>query len=285
MPCSLKELGVVVGYKCNFKCAHCCTGHNRSEELSSSEKLAVISAINRYSPRSLLFVGGETTLYRDMVNEIMSAVSDLPGRKVKITTNGYFAKSKKEAVKMLSSFDKLTGIQLSYDRFHAEFLPIENVGHLFAACKDLGLGFCVINTISSPMDLVGLKRLKSIGDFRIVLNKVFASGEAARNGIEYPYPSFDGGVLGKRCPSRHKMAYICGRGFSICCSNLTFDTNLPAAHRTVGAHLRSRIYRLLAENTFAQLLDKAGLKDAVFPPGFSLECVLCEHIFTKGKLI
>ncbi len=285
MSCSIKELGVVVGYRCNFKCAHCCTGHNKSQGLTAKEKLTVISAINRYTPRTILFVGGETTLYIDSINEILSAAQGLSGSVIKVTTNGYFARTVASALDVLDSFKKLDWIQLSYDRFHAEFLPFENIKNLYLACKKRGVKFCVINTIGSPLDLVGLKKIRDVGDFKVLINKAMGVGEAARNGIEYVYPSFDRSVLKRSCPVRDKIIYVCGRGFSVCCSNLTFETDLPIAHASVALHKRSRIYRLISGMTLGQLLNKSGLPASQLPPRFSAECPLCEYIFTKSRLL
>jgi len=285
MPRSIKELGVVVGYRCNFKCAHCCTRHNRSQGLSAVEKLSIISAIDRYNPGTLLFVGGETTLYLETVNEILSAARDLSGSKIKVTTNGHFARTVPSAVRMLRSFKKLDSIQLSYDRFHAEFLPFRNVKNLYLACKKLGMKFCVINTITSPLELVGLKKFWPIGKFKVLVNKVMCLGEAARNGIEYAYPSFDSGVLNRSCPARNNLTYVCGRGFSACCSSLAFETSLPVAHASIAQHRRSRFYRLISGMTLGRLMRKSGLPANCLPPQFSAECHLCEHIFKNSGLL
>lgn len=285
MPCSIKELGVVVGYGCNFKCAHCCTLHYRSQGLAAEEKLAIISAINRYTPRTILFVGGETTLYLETINEILSSVRDLSGSSIKVTTNGHFARTVSSAVRVLKSFKQLDKIQLSYDRFHAEFLPFENVKNLYQACRELGVKFCVINTITSPLELAGLKKLGQVGKFKILVNKAVLVGEAARNGIEYTYPSFDMGVLKRCCPARGVVAYLSGRGFSVCCANLILETDLELAHPSIAQHKRSRFFQLISKKTFGQLLGLAGLSADNLPPRFSAECNLCAHIFKTGGLL
>lgn len=285
MPRAIKELGVVVGFDCNFKCAHCCTLRKKSQGLTSEEKLAIISAINHYTPRTILFVGGETTLYLKTINEILSAAEDLSGSVIKVTTNGHFARTVESAIRVLKSFKKLDRVQLSYDRFHAKFLPFENVKNLCQACNDLGIRFCVIHTISSPLDLVDLKQFREAGKFRILVNKVMRVGEAARNGIEYRYPSFDRGVLERSCPAHGNLAYICGRGFSVCCANLMFETDCAIAHSSISEHKRSRFYRLISRMTFGQLLEKAGLAADGLPPEFSTECNLCQHIFKNGGLL
>ena len=253
--------------------------------MAADEKLAIVSAINSYSPRTILFVGGETTLYIKTINEILSGVRAPLRSRIKITTNGHFAKTVGAAVSVLKSFKKLDKVQLSYDRFHAEFLPFEGVRNLYHACKSLGIEFCVLNTISSPLELVGIPKFGQIGKFKVLVNKVLRVGEAARNGIEYLYPSFDRGVLKRRCPGLGSLAYICGRGFSVCCSSLSFETNLPVAHGSISQHKRSRFYRLISGLTLGQLLKKTGRPSKGLTPQFSAECNLCMHIFGGGKLL
>lgn len=285
MPSPIKELGVVVGYGCNFKCAHCCTGRVRPRGLTKKEQTAVTKAIARYSPRTILFVGGETTLYLKTINSILSSVRNLSGSKITITTNGHFAGTRESSLCMLRSFRKLDSVQLSYDRFHAEFLPFENVARLYEACAELGIRFCVINTIASPMELLGLKKLASVGKLKVLVNKALPSGSAAVNGIEYPYPSFDRGVLRRSCPSHGNVSYICGRGFSICCAHLMFEADLPVANASIDLHKHSMFYKLMTRNTFGRLLRMSGLTPEGLHPRLSAECNLCLHIFNKGSLL
>lgn len=282
---SLKELGVVVGYKCNFRCAHCCFPHDGSQGLAAEEKTSIVSAIRSYAPRSILFVGGETSLYVDTINEILSAVPDLSGSSIRVTTNGHFAGTLASAVRVLRSFKKLDTVQLSYDKFHSKFLPFSSVKNLFLACKSLGKGFRVLYTVASPLELAGIKELGQVGKFKILVSKVMSAGEAARNGIEYLYPSYDAGVLRRRCPARDTVSYICGRGFSVCCSLLNFETDVKVSHPTIAAHKRSRFYRLISKMTFGELLKRSGLPPAGLPPQFSAECNICAHIFKNGGLL
>lgn len=282
---SIEELGIIVGYRCNFKCAHCCVWDCSPLSLTSSEKTKIVSVIDKYSPRSIRFVGGEPTLYLATINAILASARDLSASRVLITTNGHFASTTKAAIKVLRSFRKLDSVQLSYDKYHAEFLPFENVKNLYSACMELGLKFCVVYTISSPMDLIGLKKLQSVGKFKILVSKVMRAGAATRNGIEYAYPSFDKGVLRQRCALRKIVGYVCGRGFSLCCSNLMYETALPVAHDSVNEHRRSRFYRLISTMTFGQLLKKAGLSSENLPSRFSMTCNLCEYVFTNSDLI
>lgn len=282
---SIKELGVILGYRCNFKCSHCCVWGCGPLSLTSEEKYKIVSAINKYSPRTIRFVGGEPALYLKTINAMLAEVRDLSVSKVLITTNGSFAATVESAIRVLKSFRKLDSVQLSYDKYHAEFLPFESVKNLYSACETVGIKFCVVYTISSPMDLVGLRKLESVGKFKILVSKVMRAGAAARNGIEYAYPSFDEGVLRQRCALRNGVGYVCGRGFSLCCSNLMYEADLPVAHGSIDEHRKSRFYRLISQMTFGQLLKKAGLSSDNLPPRCSMTCNLCEYVFKNSNLL
>lgn len=285
MPHSISEMGVVVGYKCNFRCRHCVTLRNKAPSLNAVEKRRLIRTINKHKPRSLLFVGGETTLYIPAINEILSGMRALPRTKIKITTNGYFASTVNSAVKTLRAVKKLNAVQLSYDRFHAVHMPIHKVRKLYQACRRLGIDFSVIMTICSPLEMAGLIELWEIGKFRIGIQKVLLVGEAKRNSIEYSYPSFDKRVLKHFCPNRSKIKYLCGQGFSMCCGNLAYNSRLPILHKTAAQHMNSRFYRLITTMNFRALLKKAGLPEAGLLPRHSSECNLCEYIFGNSRLL
>ncbi len=285
MPHSISEMGVLVGYKCNFRCRHCVTLRNKIQALTAGEKRRLILTINRYKPRSLLFVGGETTLYIDTINEILSGIRSLPHTRVKITTNGSFAGTIGAARKTLASFKKLNAVQLSYDRFHAVHLAAYKISNLYKACKEAGIDFSVIMTIQSPLEMTDLKELWKIGKFRIGIQKVLPVGEARRNSIEYSYPSFDDKVLRRHCPNRNKVKYLCGQGFSICCGNLAYNSKFPIIHATAAQHINSRFHRLISANNFGALLKKAGIPRESLLPRHSSECNLCEHIFGNSGFL
>jgi len=276
-------LGVNVGTRCNFQCAHCLVeGKDRNRDLTRAEIELLRGTISRYQPKSVLFVGGETTLYVGVVNELISSHPDKKNLKVTVTTNGHFAKSIVLAKKVLSEFAVLDSVQVSYDVFHKVFLPIKNIGNLYAACKDLGIKFSVILTISSPMDLTLVPELRKMGKFKIGVQKVGRIGDAKINNIGFSFPSFDKNVLLKKCPGRKGLGYLCGKGFSLCCAELVM--NNPSGHfihETLHRHRRSDFYRVMRSCTFGELVRRAGIPMKELLPEHSLECVLCDHIFSR----
>lgn len=275
-------MGILVGYACNFACAHCITGREKRQKLTSAEIKLIVSQINKFAVKSLLFVGGETSLYVRDINTILSEVRHLPSTRIKITTNGSFAVTKVAAAEKLLSFRKLDSVQLSYDKFHAKFLPFRNVRNLYAACKDLGIKFSVILTIESPLDVVYAQKLWSVGTFQIGIQKVLQIGEAVTAGNAYVFPGFDKKVLKKSCPNRRSIKYIPGEGFSVCCSLLAYKYPKAFTSMSLPKVLRSRFYRLITGHSFKEIAASLNVSVEKMEPHYSHECNLCEYIFREG---
>lgn len=282
----IEELAIEVGDKCNFNCKHCGIGKSRNLRLSSQEITLLIQSIAEYGFKELLFVGGETTLYVKEINQILGGLSGRTSPKVTITTNGYFAESKTKAKKMLSSIKKLDVLQLSYDKYHCKFLPFERVENLKAACADLKIGFFVLTAIQDPMDLVLLKKLWKLGDIPVGISKILPIGNAKDNGLAMRYPCFDKKILGEKCPGSGRLVYLCGRGFSTCCSILVKKEGTAAlVGCTVSDYVKSQFYSLISNKSFSQIAKKFNVSVEDLPSECSNACVLCERIFTnRGKL-
>lgn len=275
----MKELAVILGFRCNFKCAHCMVSGKNTDHLAPSEKDTVIAAAKKWGTRRILFIGGEPTLYIKDMNDI---VSGLEGSKInyRMTTNGHFATSKENAVKVLSSIKGLCGLNLSYDKLHQKFLPEGNVANLFAACRELKKNFAVIMSIMSPLDLLMVKKLRAIGKFTILPQKLLPLGSAKANDIGYKYPSFDEGALRKKCPNQRGFTYMCGRGFTTCCSAMTLHARPGrVVHDTPEEHLKSEFHRLVSGFTFGEIAEKFKLSGLKFSPEHSAPCVMCEYLF------
>jgi hypothetical protein len=282
----ISELGVTVGYACNFKCAHCGVSEKKHLRLSRAEEKLISESVNQYEIPSLLFVGGEPSLYVFAVNRILAGVHDLDGKNVRITTNGHFSGTKAAARKLLSQFLRITKVQLSYDSFHKKFLPLRMVGNLYETCLEMGIKFSVVLSIQSPLDLALITELRSVGDFPVGVQKILPTGAARANNVSMLYSSFNKEVLSSQCPNRGGLMYLCGEGFSVCCSSLIFNCRSGKyVHRTIRDHLRSRFYELIGTLKFEEIAAKLGvsLSEKELAPAMSSSCVMCEFIFKKAE--
>lgn len=286
MPARVKRLAVLVGYRCNFHCKHCLIADKESKELSLTEIRLLRKLLASQNFDSLLFVGGEPTLYISTINKVLEGFVKGPKTIVAITTNGHFAASESSARETLKKINGLNYVQVSYDNYHKKFIRLSNIHNLYQASKSLGMGFAVLVAIQSPLDLVLLKELKSIGigDHQIHIQGIHSIGAATTNHLEYKYPSFDCGVLSGKCPNDGKMVYMCGEGFTTCCSHLVFDTeNKDYVHPSISRHVASKFYGLVSRFTFKELMKKAGLSMKGLKPEYSYPCALCGHIFKAIK--
>ncbi len=270
-----QSLSIVLGNACTFKCRHCAIVGTPKPQLSVAEISLLINTINRVRFDNLLLVGGEPTLYIPVINELMSAVEYSP--RVIVTTNGGFADTEERAIETLRQIERLNEVQLSYDRFHQEFLAIEKVGNLKKSCDSLGLRFSVILTIKSPVELSMIAQLRKFGDFTIGVQKVVPYGAAKENRISFEYPSFDKEILARSCPNKDNMVYVCGRGFSVC--------DIPRRgyegyfFETVEELQASGFYRKITSCNFGDLLREVGVNADTLSADCSCPCVLCEKVF------
>jgi len=277
----VSELVVSLGYRCNFSCAHCCVSDKKETRLSREELELIPRTINEYKIKSLLFIGGEPTLYIPDINHILSKVRTDP--EVRITTNGHFAKSRSAAESVLSSILRLSGVNLSYDSFHARFMPMAKVKALYSACKEKGLDLLVLSALRSPLDLVFVKKFQEVGKIQVKIQKLLPYGNAKKNNIGFRYPSFDKRVLSRYCPNKDRIIYLCGEGFTSCCSSLVFDCNSRRFFGpTLKGYLKSNFYKLISKKTFGEMRRDFKLDDLAFSPEHSSPCGICAFLF-KNK--
>lgn len=280
----VKEIGILLGNKCNFKCKHC-LGTIDKTDIKETEVYLLTKFINKYKFRELLFVGGEPTLYIKQINKIISRVNNFGEKEIKITTNGSFAKDVKSAEKVLTSFKKIDALQLSYDKFHRDFLPFENVKNLYQTCKKLNIEFSVILTISNPFDLMLVKELRKIGKFLIGVQKVLPIGNAVNNNVYWKDSSFDSRLLYKKCPNFKKIKFFPSKGFSVCCSYLMYNSNLrvikKVSNRNLDIYFESFFYKIITNYNFKEILNKLNLSIDFKDKKIVSECDVCKEIFLK----
>lgn len=275
-------IGITVGTECNIRCRHCLVDEKlASKRITNKEVLHLKGEIAKYLPKLIVFTGGEPTLYIEEINEIVSSLPKSSKIEIKIITNGRFAQTLDAAREVLGRFKSLTSVAMSYDKFHAEFVPESCVRNLVEACGMVGLPFNVMCAIESPLDLTILNCFKLSGT-RIATQKVLPIANANINGFEYEYPEFDEEILKKKCPNLGGIVYNCGRGFTVCCGFLASggDT-VRYVHSTIAGHLRSRFHKMISGHTFAQLLRLSGISRDQLLPKHSDPCAICSLLVPR----
>lgn len=273
------DLGITVGTKCNFRCRHCLVDSDLgSSKLTSGEVSLQIRTINKYRPRSVIFTGGEPTLCLKEIREILASVDNPDKTRFRMVTNGHFAVTAAAAEKTLGSLKGLSGVQMSYDKFHAEFIPVSNVHNLAAACSKLRLAFSLVSAVESPADVLFLNPVKLKG-VNITLQKILPIGSAKKNALAYGYQTFEREVLKKKCPNLGGLVYNCGAGFTTCCAFLSSRADKKNyVHPTPEEHWDSPFYKFISGFSLGELLHMSGLPETALSPADSTACALCARI-------
>jgi hypothetical protein len=282
------SLNILPGYLCNLKCTHCLnnSGPDRIQsELSSSEKSQIISDIKKHMPPSILFTGGEPTLYVNLINDIINSHPNLSNCIISITTNGWFAVSIENSLKILKSFLKIDRVQMSLDIFHGNVLNEKQITNLKFACDELGLPLTLTMAISDPLEIVKAMKYIELLKLKVIFQKVDAVGRAKINKIGFNYPSFEKEVLSKKCPNTSSVAYIAGQGYSSCCSSLVFDHKLEGiVHKTLDEHLSSPFRKSISEKNMSEIAKDKGVDLQNLDSSLSSICRICEWIHLGGSL-
>lgn len=280
----IEMLHVMPGMFCNFSCSHCCndSGPKNLKRLSENEVAAICSAVQYYSPNRMVFTGGEPTFYVSEINRIVQAHPNLAKCHVQITTNGWYATSAEKINSVLGQIHQLDHLQLSYDQFHGTQFKIEYMQHLFDYCKRKQITANISVSISDPIQLACVSDISKTIDVPIIFQKVDASGRGRENNLAFRYYEFEPETLEKKCPNLGQVSYICGRGFSVCCSNLMFNGPRKAiAHSTIDEHVQSTFYQRMQTHTFGELIEAAGISRDELLPEHTSRCKLCELIHQR----
>lgn len=279
------ELGISLSNACDFHCAHCLISeHERHWRATGKDIESVVDSINKHKPFVLFFTGGEPVLQINEINKLISHISIPVFPQIRLVTNGSFAKNVASAIKTLRKFKRLDGLQMSYDKYHAKYGPFSNIRNLYRACRELSIDFEVASTIESPIDVIALEKIKTLGNFRLNIQKALPIGNAKKNNIEYKYPEFDPAVFDKRCPNQGKIMYTCGIGFSICCASLvSSEKKEKVAHSTIEKHLASDFYKTISRYSMGELVELFAVPSRTLKPEHSAPCMLCEHVFNYAS--
>ena len=138
-----KRVGIIMTLACNAECRHCCFNcSSETTETMSMDKLG--SLIGQIAEegyiREIGLTGGEVFLSPRNVIEAVK-IGKIKGLRVVCNTNGFWGKNPVEARKIIKALkdEKLDLLSLSYDRFHAEYVPIDSIINIIGISKEYGL--------------------------------------------------------------------------------------------------------------------------------------------------
>lgn len=138
------QLGLLLTYRCNARCAHCCvnSGPDRSEVMDEADVYSYIdqAADIPYDASNLSFSGGEVFLYYDLLMRAIGHAAD-KFRSISVVTNAFWATNEEKALQRLAPLRDagLTMLGVSTSPFHTQFVNPVRIRYALAAAERLGL--------------------------------------------------------------------------------------------------------------------------------------------------
>lgn len=181
------KLSVFYTNDCNILCEHCFLGRITEKHFMRNELLKnVLSQAIECDIDVISFTGGEPLLYWDNISKELN-VGLLNNIKLTISTNGFWARNEDSTKKMMEKLKSknIKQIELSYDEYHAKFIPIENIYNIIDIAKIYNIVVKIIMSVSNELSYLVLysKLLKYICAENIIIQKVAKFGNANNNAI------------------------------------------------------------------------------------------------------
>lgn len=275
-----EQFNILVGMGCNQSCRHCTTNSSPSlikEEIDNDEISKIIDTINANNFREVMFSGGEPSLYYASIEKIMDSVH----KKIfySMTTNGQFLYSDSNFNKINNIIKRMKRIYISIDSFHRH-VDVNKLCQFRDYLSSLKIDFALRVTITDPLEIVKIKNEYKDYNFKLIWQKCGVGGRAKMENLSYKYIDFDENVLNQKCPSLNILNYIPKKGFSNCCANLVFNSNLAQVFSSEYNSLKDLSFlKYMQKYTFGDLIKKKQVQIPKLTAEMSDPCYLCEQIW------
>jgi len=168
-----KRLCFLYTNQCNFSCSHCITDSSpwNNEKIPFRLAKRCIKDAKKLGISQVSFSGGEPFIFYDEICRLVKLANSL-NMNTSITTNGFWANSRKEALgkmKELVTYG-LTDISVSFDQFHAQYVPLNNCINIIKAAVKVGIRPRVILTRLKKVQMPAIfksKRYRGVLQYRI----------------------------------------------------------------------------------------------------------------------
>lgn len=308
-----REFALMLSRRCNIECRHCgieSSPRLRDRMAASDAKRFIVEAAALDDFQKVTFTGGEPTLFRNDLRELIAFCTGL-GLATRIVTNGTWAVRRERGLAFLESLRDagLSELNFSADKFHLEFLNSESLRNALDCAQDLGYSRIVSfvsNAQRDPLEdfseMYGIPRSRLL-DLRAVLRAgtpleslqddhvfvfyggLIGLGRAAEYPAELRYYPIDffpaeggcGEVVNK------PVIYPDGSFQACCCAGgkvgaFTVGNAFDEDIATLYDRMRSRLhYRFINERGPRVLFEtiRAARPDLEFPQAYTSICEMC----------
>lgn len=226
-----KTFGLIYTFTCPAACQHCCFACSPDREEKMDFRLAEQIINSPYFMReftTVFFSGGEVLLYFDEVTRLMGMAKG--HYQIRCATNGFWGDNPARAEAMIRKLKQcgLTHLVVSYDEFHANFIPVSSIQTILKLCKKYLVEVEVqIAACQSSWRLADTANilLKSITEIPVLEAAVLLVGSAKKNLSEkdliYEYE-----MVEDRCLGSDAIAIFPDGSVFSCCSPVSYFTPL-----------------------------------------------------------
>lgn len=276
---------------CNFRCRHCIQDASMSRRVRWTDqdyhRIEVALAHTKF--KTVTLTGGEPTLDIETMEKLGSIIKMSPSSSalVGIATNAWFAKDQASLEATLNRLSFVEHLFLSIDKYHLEFLHLDDYKRLIHFCRDNHVGFSFKTIMDDPMDLCLIETWENELECKIPMEKVVSVGRAQSS-----ISAFPPGELARapdsefeRCPILGATMYSPDIGFSCCCGDLFHK---PKSQELFASIIHNGDYVAFQEIPFVQFLQSESflqrdvltrLRKNNLQFQFSAVCTYCEHVW------
>lgn len=285
--------------KCNAKCRHCCfscSPLNRTE-LTESEIWRIVDfGINSSDISEISISGGEPFLFEDLIYEIIKKVSD-NGKTPTCITNAFWATEVDLTRQKLQKFYDagLKFLTISFDNFHNEFIPIDNIKNVILASYQLDMRICINMAVTRNSDSINL--LEELKDYLfgipITRFSVMPVGEASNIESDEMYYCIDIDRELKCSDPSYTMVIHHDGILYPCCSPAVFDSilkigsirdySLDDLRKKLYSNLLIYIIKKEGPGWFLKKLNEKGI--STYNQKYVSTCHLCGVLFKDTYVV
>lgn len=214
---------------------------------------------------------------------------------ISLKTNGFWGEDYDKAKDFIQEYrDSLSGISLSYDFFHKEFISKEAIRNVIDVCWDLKIPSevvgCFIKGEESPgklLDMLGDSAYKTEYKYQ----PTFRTGLAKKIPDELFYKMYKASDQLLPCVGAQKPSLLIDPDLEVfpCCSQIVQNTILRVGN--LKENSLSELIEMIESNKLLVHLFTKGLSNLVdcldekdmSVNGYSVPCEICESLFSTSK--
>jgi len=302
----LRNIGAIVTYKCQVACSHCilAAGPDRTEQILPEDVSDWVGQIADYRGghiKVLSLTGGEPFYDIDTLKKIVMSASS-QGLMTTVVTNAFWAKTPKEAVRLLKGFPLINMLAFSTDVYHLQSIPFDRIVNAISAAEKCDIPYNVAVCTEDEdnetyKDILG--RLKEITEESNINTAItFPVGRGAKTVDIARYRMSIRPPLAACSSGNSPMIFPDGR--VLACIGPVID--IPHSHPLVLGNLREEplseildasemnpilhTIRLWGPHKLISLIESAGYRD-LLPKRYIKDsvCNACYALMSNQKLI